>query len=153
MSSLDEPSYYSSSFFYVSPFETASDLIRAALRILRDEDNVAAIIDDSVMSKIYRSRGSGAPGPLDPPVPRTPPGILKRFIRRFILGLPIIGAGSIVHMLLSLPFLGPVQWIARYRGNRRRGNSRDMAALIVVLLLVVGAARLVLDYPSSEIGI
>jgi hypothetical protein len=45
-------------------------------------------------------------------------------------------------MLLSFGFLGPVHWLARFRGNRRRdNNTRDVAAVIIIVLLVVGAAR------------
>ena len=59
-----------------------------------------------------------------------------------VLGLPLVGAGSLVHMRLSLPLLGPLHWLARYRGNRtRRGESRDAAAVVVIVLLLVGAAR------------
>jgi hypothetical protein len=77
------------------------------------------------------------------PVPSPPPGVLKRFIRRFILGLPLVGASSLVQMLLSFGALGPVQWIARYRGsrNRRNSDSRDIAAIIIISLLLVGAVR------------
>ncbi|KAF8898826.1 hypothetical protein BD779DRAFT_1464905 [Infundibulicybe gibba] len=114
-------------FIYIgSPFQTARDLIRAALRILQDED---------VMP------GPGySPGGVPKITPRRT-GVLWNFCRRFILGLPIVGAGSLVHMLLSAPFLGPIHWLARYRGNRRRDNSRDIAAAVIIFLLVLGALR------------
>jgi len=70
-------------------------------------------------------------------------GIVWRFVRRFILGLPVVGAASLIHMLFSLPLLGPLQWIARSRGNRgRRGSgSGDIAAVVIMFLLAVGALR------------
>lgn len=105
---------------------------RAALRIIQDETG----------ADILRSSGSGssfAPPLADPEV--SSPGWTKWFIRRILLGLPIVGASSLVHLLLSAPVIGPVHWLARYRGNRRRENSRDMAALILVGLLSVGALR------------
>lgn len=54
----------------------------------------------------------------------------------------MVGAGSLVHMLLSAPLLGPLQWLARQRGSRRRRDqSRDIAAIIILALIVAGAAR------------
>ncbi|KAJ8496907.1 hypothetical protein ONZ45_g12258 [Pleurotus djamor] len=133
ISAFEEPSYYGSSwFYYYSPFDAVQDLVRAALRIIQDETG----------ADILRSSGSGssfAPPLADPEV--SSPGWTKWFIRRILLGLPIVGASSLVHLLLSAPVIGPVHWLARYRGNRRRENSRDMAALILVGLLSVGALR------------
>jgi len=134
ISSLDEPRY--SSFFFVSPFDIAQDLIRAAFRIMQDENS---ILSDPLLSSSFRRKTTG---PMATPLPRARPGIIKWLIHRFILGLPIVGASSLVHMLLSMPLIGPVHWLARYRGNRnRRGNSRDIAAILVIVLLVAGAAR------------
>ncbi|KAG1864280.1 hypothetical protein DFJ58DRAFT_656280 [Suillus subalutaceus] len=131
MSSFEDHSSYGSSYyFFISPIDVGQDLIRAALRILRDQD--AFPLEDNA-PRLTRTN----PAPLP-----SSPSFLKRFVRRFIIGLPMIGAGSIVHMLLSLPFLGPVHWIARFRGNRsRRNNSTDLAAMIILALLLVGIAR------------
>lgn len=143
MAAFEEPttsSYYSWSFFYVSPLEVAQDLVVAALRILQ-EGGIDGLLDDTVPSSKSGSPGRQANRPHRPP---SNPGFLRRFIKRFLLGLPLVSAGSLVHMLLSVGYLVPVQWLARYRGNRnRRDNSRDLAALIVVALLVMGALRLV----------
>lgn len=106
---------------------------------MQDQDS---IISDSFLSASSRRRTSNP----TMPTPRPPPGIVRRLIHRFVLGLPIVGASSLVHMLLSMPLIGPVHWLARYRGNRnRRGNSRDIAAILVIVLLVAGAARPVLS--------
>lgn len=141
---------------FTSPWEVASDLIRAFLRIIKDE---RGIIDDTFLSSSrpikYDARAATE-------IPVAPPGILRRFVTRFLLGLPVVGAASIVHLLLSMPLLGPVHWIARYRGNRRRGDSKDIAALIVLALLAVGAVRypchltrpsacLIVRYPSRAL--
>lgn len=142
MSTFEEPSYTSySSFFYVSPLTIAQDLITAALRILKDEDPIG-LFDEGMNGKISYGRTSV---PSFVPNEAKPPGLLMRFIRRFVLGLPMVGAGSLVHMLLSVPFLGPLHWLARQRGGgrRQRNQSRDVAALVIVALLVVGAARFV----------
>lgn len=145
MDAFEEPttsSYYSWSLFFVSPLEVAQDLVVAALRILQD-GGFESILEDTLPSNTNGSRGHKLNRPPRPP---SNPGFLKRFVKRFLLGLPVVGAGSIVHMLLSVGYLVPVQWLARYRGNRnRRDNSRDLAALIVVALLIMGALRFVLS--------
>jgi hypothetical protein len=135
MSSFEEPDNDYFSFFFISPFQVAQDLITAAFRILKDGE--VDIFQEAVS---YTT----AKGTARSPIPRRPPGLLQRFVRRFLLGLPLVGAGSIVQLLVSLGGLGPVQWIARFRGsrNRRNNNSRDIAALIVITLVVLGAARL-----------
>lgn len=139
MSAFENTTTYNS-FFYISPIDVAQDLITAAFRIIRDGD-----ISDFFTEPIVRSQQS----PLNTaPLSTPPPGLIKSFIRRFLIGLPLIGAGSIVHMLLSFQMLAPVQFIARYRANRnRRNNSRDFAALIVIVLVVVGALRYILFRP------
>jgi hypothetical protein len=136
MSSFDQPSYWYS--FYVNPADIVGDLVRASIRILEDAET---FFDENAASAPKPITQPATP-PAIPPILRPPPGLLKKFIHRFLLGLPVIGAGSIVHMLFSLPFIGPVHWLARYRGNRdRRGSSRDIAAIVIVVLIVVGAAR------------
>lgn len=138
MSAFEEPSYQSYyGFYYISPFEVAQDLVTAAFRVIRDGD-LSDVLEDATSF-------TTAQGTIKIPVARAPPGIVKRFIRRFLLGLPLVGAGSLVQMLVSVQALAPVQWLARYRGsrNRRNSNSRDIAALIVIGLLLVGAFRLV----------
>jgi len=133
MSAFEEPTYQS--LFFISPIEVAQDLITAAFRVLRDGELVGTFEEPMFSSKSTSATKM--------PLPTPPPGVLKRFIRRFILGLPLVGASSLVQMLLSVGALGPVQWIARYRGsrNRRNSNSRDIAAIIIISLLLVGAAR------------
>lgn len=119
-------------FRFVSPFEVATDLISAAFRVLRDGD-VAGILEDDYfpgevpVREYFRSPSS--------------PGLIMRLIRRFLLGLPLVGAVSLVHLLLSIRLLAPVQWVARYRASRRRNNNRDAAAMIVISLIVLGSLR------------
>ncbi|KJA29399.1 hypothetical protein HYPSUDRAFT_127596 [Hypholoma sublateritium FD-334 SS-4] len=139
MSAFEEPSnqsYYGFySYWYISPFQVAQDLVTAAFRVIRDGD-LSDVLEDAASF-------TTAQGSIKMPAARAPPGIVKRFIRRFLLGLPLIGAGSVVQMLVSVQALAPVQWLARYRGSRdrRNSNSRDIAALIVIGLLLVGAFR------------
>jgi len=128
MNSFEHPTY-GSYFFYVSPIEVAQDLITAAFRVLKDGE-----LGDILEEETYT-----------PSTTMTPkaPGVVRWFVRRFLIGLPLVGAGSLVHMLISLHVLTPVQWLARYRGSRSRRNNSDIAALIVVSLLAIGALRLV----------
>ncbi|KAF8807323.1 hypothetical protein BYT27DRAFT_7138009 [Phlegmacium glaucopus] len=128
MSSFEEPTYYHP--FYVNPLDVVHDLVTAAFRVMKD-GNLAGILEDNIQR------------PVAPSVPRPPRGIITRFIQRFIIGLPLVGAGSLVHMILSVQILAPMQWLAQYRGsrNRRNSGSQDIAALIVITLLIVGALR------------
>jgi len=137
-SSSDYDFYYP---FWVNPFSVGRDLIRAALRIMQDESG--GLLDPDVLFRPTKSPYMQTPsseGLQDSPTP----GLLRRLLWRFLLGLPVVGAGSVVHMLLSLPLLGHVQWLARFRGgrNRRSSGARDTAAVVIVVLLVIGALRL-----------
>ena len=131
LASIEDQSMFGPTYFFVSPIDVAQDLVRAAIRILRDQDILPVELD--------------VPQSLKAPIPTRllePPGVLGRFIRRFLLGLPMIGVGSLIHMILTLPFMGPLQWVARWRGNRtRRGSDRDLAAAVIVIFIVIGAAR------------
>ncbi|THV07703.1 hypothetical protein K435DRAFT_848112 [Dendrothele bispora CBS 962.96] len=137
--------YYSYGWgWYFSPFETVRDLVRAALRIIQDNDLGAAFGEPDFLSASSRSRpGSASAGTMSELPPQS---AIKKFIQRFVIGLPLLGAGSLIQMLISVPFIAPVQWIARYRGNRRRNNdsSRDITSLIIIALIAVGAARALL---------
>lgn len=133
MSAFEAPTNSYSGFFYISPIDVAQDLITAAFRVIRDGD-IFELFSEPIIQSSRKPSANVQPS--------QPPGFLKRFIRRFLVGLPLVGAGSIVHMMLSLQMLGPVQFIARYRATRsRRDNSKDIAALIVIALVVAGALR------------
>ncbi|KAI9461844.1 hypothetical protein HD554DRAFT_1503575 [Boletus coccyginus] len=131
LASIEEQSMFGTTYFFVSPIDVAQDLVRAAIRILRDQDIFPSELE--------------VPQSLKAPIPTRlpePPGLLDRFIRRFLLGLPMVGVVSLIHMILALPFMGPLQWIARWRGNRtRRGADRDLAAAVIVVFIVIGVAR------------
>lgn len=159
MGALEEPSWHTESYYYsyyISPWSVGKDLVRAALRILKEESGFE-FDDERLLASRTRMRTDSATGTSETP---NPPGALRILLKRFswvffllirkmsayrsnvVLGLPMVGAGSLVHMMLSLPLLGPLHWLARYRGNRsRRGDSRDAAAMVVIVLLLVGAAR------------
>lgn len=124
-------SWYYSSFLF--PLDVGKDLIRAAVRILKDQNELILDEDAFFMDSEVN---------VAPTVEKIPPGLFRRLLRRFILGLPMVGAVSVVQALLSLGLLSPVHLLARYRGNRsRRGDTRDIAAMVVIMVLLVGAAR------------
>lgn len=126
------------SFFFfgwnwVSPDEVAYNLMRVVLRILREED----IIDDNKpFSAPLRA----------PPVRSSPPRQLGAFatvLRRVIIGVPVLGVASLVQLFWSMSFLGPVNLLARRLGSgrNRRENSRDIATLIILGAIILGALR------------
>jgi hypothetical protein len=139
-------------YFGPTPIDVAQELVRAALGILQDEDEEFSGVLKGSRSNSFPSTSHHVDTSRQQPT--NSPGFIKSFVTRFIIGLPLIGASSLVHMLLSLPFLNPLHYLARYRGNRRRNNnSRDIAALIIIFLLFVGAARYVLGACLSSIQI
>ncbi|TDL28524.1 zf-C3HC4-domain-containing protein [Rickenella mellea] len=122
--------YYSS--YYTWPYDVASDLMKIAFNFLRDEDI------------IHTRRPASVPLRRRPKKPSGPPGLLARFFGRFVLGLPVVGVASVVHLLWTMSLLGPMHMVTRWRrfrsGNRRDG-SRDIAALLLMIAIIAGAIR------------
>ncbi|KZW02588.1 hypothetical protein EXIGLDRAFT_732847 [Exidia glandulosa HHB12029] len=77
----------------------------------------------------------------DPSVRR--PGFLMRMVRRFLLGLSIVGAFSALSFGWTVQV--PLQWMRRRGGGGgRRGEGRDntsIYALIVLAFILFGAAK------------
>ena len=125
----DDDDSYSFGFYY--PYEIFRNLIKMTVGILADD----GLIGDTILRQrtvAYRTRQ-----------PQGPPGFLARMIRRFLLGLPVVGAGSIAHMLLSIPL--PFHWL-RFRTRRTTRQSKDLVALIILAVVIAGAARQVPFY-------
>ncbi|KAH9944288.1 zf-C3HC4-domain-containing protein [Epithele typhae] len=122
----DEDGTFSYTNWY--PLEIFRSLVRMTIGILVDDN----MIDDSTGR--HRRRTAF------PPQPQKPPGLLLSLFRRFLLGLPVVGAGSIAHMLISIPF--PFHWL-RLRTRRARvgRESKDLMALIILAVVLAGAAR------------
>lgn len=126
---ISEESYIFSYYFY--PIDTFKDLVSSTLSILNDEFGIIELREG-----LHKSQHR--PTPLS----TEPDSLIVRLVKKFLLGLPLVGIGSLIQMILSMPILGPVHWIARYRSSRgRRGSSRDMTAIIIVGLMVIGALR------------
>ena len=125
--------------YYFSPMDTFKDLVSSTLSILNDE---FGIID---RHEGFHQRSNNHPAKLS----TEPDTLIVRLVKKFLLGLPLVGIGSLIQMILSMPILGPVHWIARYRSARgRRASSRDITAIIVLGLMVIGAIRFI--YQSLE---
>lgn len=132
-------SWFSGYYYWISPYDVLKDLIRAVYRIMVDQDGW---LDPDIFSSSTPSFSSSRRiSPINQVV-KSPPGILRRLFKRFVLGLPVVGAGSLIQMFISMPLLGPVQRLARFRGDQsRRNNQRDIAALVLIALMLVGIAR------------
>ena len=127
-----EDSYIFSYYFY--PIDTFKDLVSSTLSILNDEFGIIEQLEG-----LHR-RSQPRPTPLA----AKPDSLVVRLVKKFLLGLPLVGIGSLIQMILSMPILGPVHWIARYRSSRgRRGSTRDMTAIIVVGLMLIGSLRFI----------
>ncbi|KAI0756882.1 zf-C3HC4-domain-containing protein [Daedaleopsis nitida] len=122
--SEDDDSTYSFTFYY--PLEIFRNLVKMTVGILADD----RLIDDTMLRRRMGSSRSQES--------RTPPGLIQRLFRRFLLGLPVVGAGSIAHMLLSFPL--PFHWL-RFRTRRAGRESRDLMALVILAIVLAGAAR------------
>ena len=138
---LDDRSSYSYGYsfyfgtYFVSPFDVARDLIRLALRILRDEE---IVLDN----RLFQNSSKGTP--LRAFGPPKPPGVIGNFIRRIVIGLPVVGVASLVHLLWSVSMLAPFHFLTRLRGRNRRQGSRDIATILILIAIVGGALRYVL---------
>lgn len=129
---VSEDSYIFSYYFY--PIDTFKDLVSSTLSILNDEFGLIEYPGGP------RHRSQHRPTPLS----TKPDTLIVRLVKKFLLGLPLVGIGSLIQMVLSMPILGPIHWIARYRSSRgRRASTRDMTAIIVVGLMIIGALRFV----------
>lgn len=143
MDDIDAPPSSATSFsifygYWVSPTQVAANLIRMALRVIRDED---IIFEENLLK-------TNQPLPADF-VPR-PRGFFANFLRRVVIGIPVVGVASLVQFLLSMSMLGPFHFLTQLRGRNRRDSSRDIATILVLIAIIYGAFRFVLvssSYP------
>lgn len=117
----DDDYYYWSTFYY--PLDIFRNLVRMTIGFFED-----GLLDDSTTIRTSRKLRQ----------PRGPPSFATRLLRRFLLGIPVVGAGSIVHMLASIPM--PF-YTMRVRARRIGRQSRDLMALVVLALVIAGAFR------------
>ncbi|KAJ8495633.1 hypothetical protein ONZ51_g1583 [Trametes cubensis] len=117
----DDDYYYWSTFYY--PLDIFRNLVRMTIGFFED-----GLLEDSTVIRTSRKLRQ----------PRGPPSFATRLLRRFLLGIPVVGAGSIVHMLASIPM--PF-YTMRVRARRIGRQSRDLMALVVLALVIAGAFR------------
>lgn len=125
--------YFFFGTYYVSPYGVAKDLLRLAMGVLTDEDYDFIPTGDP-------SSGNGSP---THPLSRVSQGSIPAFLRRVIIGLPVVGVASLVQMLWTMSMLTPFHFFARLRGrgNSRRERSKDLATIIILVAIVAGAIR------------
>ncbi|KLO13979.1 hypothetical protein SCHPADRAFT_851864 [Schizopora paradoxa] len=120
-------------FFGPSPLTIAKDIIKLALRFLQDEN---LFPEDNLFSR--------SPGldqrTFSPPKER---GVISSFFRRVIIGIPVVGAASLVQLLWSVSMLTPFHFFTNLRGRNRRDRrgSRDFATILVLFAVVMGVLR------------
>ncbi|EJD55559.1 hypothetical protein AURDEDRAFT_155802 [Auricularia subglabra TFB-10046 SS5] len=71
--------------------------------------------------------------------PPARPSFLVRMVRRFLLGLSVVGAFSFMTFGWSVTF--PLQWVRRRAAGNRRGEARDSYGIIVLLMILIGAGK------------
>ena len=65
------------------------------------------------------------------------PSLLVRLVRRFLLGISLVGIISFISLLLSLSLLAPLQvFRIHFFGNQR--NNRNQGGLDGITILVIG---------------
>ena len=73
----------------------------------------------------------------DPRTAYSPPSLPVRLVRRFLLGLSLVGIISFISLLLSLSLLAPLQvFRIHFFGNQR--NNRNQGGLDGITILVIG---------------
>ena len=131
---LDEPPrstviYVGVGWDWVNPIEVFYNLMRLVTRVLQDEK----ILGDDSASSFGTSSTQGRM--------RSPSSLIATFIRRVIIGVPVVGVASLIQLLFSIHLLAPVNMLARYRGRNRRDSSRDIAMIIVLGAVLLGILR------------
>jgi len=122
--------YLSSSYWFYDPTDVIHDIVKAALGILQDEDGVLFDLK-SLLSK--GSAGASSTTPLQTAVAQGSPS----FLARLVIGLPLLGASSLIQMM-SFSLISPIRWLAR---RRRNSESRDTSAIIIAVFICIGCAR------------
>jgi len=124
-------SYYS--YWFYNPISAARDLVTSAVRILDD------VTSDRLSSSTGRVDWSH---PTPYKLADTQPGIIARLVRRFILGLSVVGITSFIQWLWSMSALGTM----RFPGLRsRRDRERSALSIIIIVFVIAGAARALLQ--------
>jgi len=152
---FNSPTYYAS-WMYKTAFEALNDIIepdrhyqpptRTKIKASKPRRlNDPLVVQDGKRSgpfktSVYVPR-SGVVEEKNVPPPPPPPALSpfwKRLIRRFILGLAVVGSFSFVNFLYGTALMLPL----RIWGRRRRGdNARDTYAMVVLIFLLIGLAR------------
>lgn len=127
------------SYFFYYPWDSVRDVIRTTVCVLTE----GSCDDDALPGRLSKLRM---------PTPSGPPTLLGRFLRRLLLGLPTVGAGSMINIIYSMPF--PIAHWIRVRLRRQNRNSTDFTALLVMTVILIGAAKALMQvYRLTEKGV
>ncbi|CCA77927.1 hypothetical protein PIIN_00641 [Serendipita indica DSM 11827] len=158
---------------WYSPINIASELIQDTVRAFADvstpqsvleahkRDMLRNVEDPSIwgmfkrrvpVSFFQKDKRARAPRVRrrDPRTPYSPSEegpqitIWARLLRKFMLGLSLVGIISFLNLLFTLSLFGPLQIVrARWtRGGRREpANIRDIGTILIVIFVLIGVAR------------
>jgi hypothetical protein len=160
--------FHSYDFSYSSVPSVVSDLIRMAVATFADVD-ISDVLpptrdrDPREKDTILEPASPGSPKRMVAPrtggrfkrtvrvkkngdpadVALTPPGLLARTLKRFMLGLSALGIVSFLQLLISMSLFAPLQiarstWFRRRRGD---GVSDGIGTILIVLFVAIGVFR------------
>lgn len=141
--------WWSYDFSYTALPGTIKDMVKLAIATFADVDVGDIIPPVKYEGKTATKVASG--GDFKQTIrmkkqrPRTTPGLIKRLISRFILGLSALGIISFLQLLISMSLLAPLQvirntWLRRRRGE---GAAEGLGVVVIVVFVLIGAARCV----------
>jgi len=138
------------SYWYSSPITVVNDIIKLAVTTFAEELDDNPILTPKIK---YRpipqdGRGSIRSGPFKSTIPMevikpTEPGVALRLLRRFIMGLSLVGILSFVNILVSFSLLGTMQ-LANWR-VRRDGRGKNVVTMVIVMFVIVGVVKALYD--------
>jgi len=126
--------YSSYSYWFYDPISATQNFIAYAIRLM--DETAESTLMDSSQGNMDWSRGTPYK------MADTQPGIIIRLLRRFILGLGVVGVTGFVQWIWSMSLTSFMHlWGPRGGRRDRRNRGQSALSLIVILLVLAGAAR------------
>lgn len=121
-------------FYFVSPSQVVGNI----LAILRDEEIIP--------EELFSFSSPHIPGVRYFDISSL--GKAGIFLKRVLIGIPVLGVASLVQFLYSVSFLGPAHLFTRHagRGRNRRESSIDIATIIILGAVILGTLRCVSSF-------
>lgn len=143
--------WWSYDFSYTALPGTIKDMVKLAIATFADVDvdNIIPPVkyEGKTAAKVASGGGFKQTVRMKKQRPPTTPGLIKRLIARFILGLSALGIISFLQLLISMSLLAPLQvirntWLRRRRGE---GAAEGLGVVVIVVFVLIGAARAVMQ--------